>query len=145
MGRNCSLTPIGLTITIASHRSLSYSPVFNRCNSLHFRGRTVMAPFFRLGLFLGALLVTSTTWAAITGSISGVVTDPSGAVIPGVTVVATSLSTNVKTTAVSDSKGFYSFPTLNVDLYTVTVSQRGFRDYVQTGVKIDANSALRIA
>src|ERR1700729_359674 len=144
MGRNCFLTPIGLTITIASHRSLSYNPVFNRCNSLHLKGRTAMARFIRLGFLLGALLVTATTWAAITGSISGVVTDPSGAVIPGLTVVATSLTTNVKTTAVSDSKGFYSFTTLNVDVYNVTVSQPGFRDYIQTGVKIDANSALRI-
>src|SRR6201996_1533190 len=103
-----------------------------------------MARFIRLGFLLGALLGTATLWAAITGSISGVVTDPSGAVIPGLTVVATSLSTNVKTTAVSDSKGFYSFPTLNVDLYDVRVSHPGFRDYVQTGVKIDANSSLRI-
>ena len=102
-----------------------------------------MARFIRLGLLLSALLGTATVWAAITGSISGVVTDPSGAVVPGLTVVATSLSTNVKTTAVTDSKGFYSFPTLNVDTYDVTVSQRGFRDYLQTGVKIDANSALR--
>src|SRR3984885_4785307 len=103
-----------------------------------------MARFIRLGLLLGALLGTTTTWAAITGSISGVVTNPSGAVIPGLTVGATRVSTNEKTTPVTDSKGFYSFPTLNVDVYNVTVSQSGFRDYVQTGVKIDANSALRV-
>src|SRR3984885_12296013 len=103
-----------------------------------------MARFIRLGLLLGALLGTATTWAPITGSISGVVTDPRRAFIPGLTVVATSVSTNEKTTAVTDSKGFYSFPTLNVDVYNVTVSQPGFRDYVQTGVKIDANSALRV-
>ncbi len=103
-----------------------------------------MARFIRLVLFVGGLLGTATLWAAITGSISGVVTDPNGAVMPGLTVVATSLTTNVRTTAVSDSKGFYSFPTLNVDLYDVRVSQPGFRDYVQTGVKIDANSSLRV-
>jgi Carboxypeptidase regulatory-like domain len=82
--------------------------------------------------------------AAITGSISGVVTDPSGAVVPGVTVVATSVSTNVQSKAVTDSKGFYRFPSLNVDTYNVTANQAGFRDYAQSGVKIDANSALRI-
>jgi hypothetical protein len=90
------------------------------------------------------LLVSMQANAAITGSISGVVTDPSGAVVPGVTVVATSVSTNVQTTAVTDAKGFYSFPTLKVDIYNVTTSQPGFRDYSQTGVKIDANSALKI-
>ena len=96
------------------------------------------------GVLALAFLGTLAAWAAITGSISGVVTDPSGAVVPGVTVVATGVSTNVQSTAVTDAKGFYSFPTLNVDTYNVTASQPGFRDYLQSGVKIDANSALRI-
>jgi Carboxypeptidase regulatory-like domain len=91
-------------------------------------------------VLLGAL----EAWAAITGTISGVVTDPSGAVVPRVTVIATSVSTNVQSTAVTDAKGFYSFPTLKVDTYNVTTSQPGFRDYLQSGVKIDANSAVRI-
>ena len=96
------------------------------------------------GVVAAVLLGTLTASAAITGSISGVVTDPSGAVVPGVTVVATSASTNVQSRAVTDSKGFYRFPTLSVDTYNVTASQKGFRDYQQLGVKIDANSALRI-
>ena len=95
-------------------------------------------------LAAGLLLGTLPANAAITGSISGVVTDPSGGVVPGVTVVATSVSTNVQSKAVTDSKGFYRFPTLNVDTYNVTASQAGFRDYAQRGVKIDTNSALRI-
>ncbi|HEX4022136.1 MAG TPA: TonB-dependent receptor [Acidobacteriaceae bacterium] len=83
-------------------------------------------------------------WAAITGSISGIVTDPSGAVVPGVTVVATSISTNVQHTTVTDSKGFYSFPALNVDHYNVTASQSGYRNFLQIDVTINTNSALRI-
>jgi Carboxypeptidase regulatory-like domain len=90
------------------------------------------------------LLAAVTAWAAITGSISGVVTDPSGAVVPGVTVVATSVSTNVQSSVVTDAKGFYNFPALSVDTYNVAASQAGFRDYQQSGVKIDANSAVRI-
>jgi hypothetical protein len=50
----------------------------------------------------------------------------------------------VQSATVTDSKGFYNFPTLNVDSYNVSTSQPGFRDYLQSGVKIDANSALRI-
>ncbi len=90
------------------------------------------------------LFATVAVWAAITGSISGVVTDPSGAVVPGVTVIATSVSTNVQSTAITDGKGFYNLSTLNVDTYDVTVSQPGFADYKQSSVKINANSALRI-
>ncbi len=102
----------------------------------------------RLASFAGVvavvLLGTLAAWAAITGSISGVVTDPSGAVVPGVTVVATSISTNVQSTAVTDAKGFYNLPTLSVDTYNLSTSQTGFRDYLRSGVKIDANSAVRV-
>ncbi len=90
------------------------------------------------------LSATVAVWAAITGSISGVVVDPSGAVVPGVTVTATSISTNVQSTAVTDTKGFYNLPALSVDTYDVAVSHAGFGDYKRSSVKIDANSALRI-
>jgi len=107
-----------------------------------------MNRFVRLVSLIGvaslAIFGTVAAWAAITGSISGVVTDPAGAVVPGVKVIATSLSTNVQSVAVTDGKGFYNLPTLNVDTYDVTVSQQGFRDYRQSSVKIDANSALRV-
>jgi Carboxypeptidase regulatory-like domain len=107
-----------------------------------------MNRFSRFVSFAGVVAVvflgTLAAWAAITGSISGVVTDPSGAVVPGVTVVATAVSTNVQSTAVTDSKGFYNLPTLSVDTYNLSTSQPGFRDYQQTGIKIDANSALRV-
>ena len=96
------------------------------------------------GVAIAVLMGTLTANAAITGSISGVVTDPSGAVVPGVKVVATSVTTNVQSTAVTDAKGFYNLPTLNVDTYNLSTSQPGFRDYQQTGIKIDANSALRV-
>jgi hypothetical protein len=96
------------------------------------------------GVVTAVLLGTLTANAAITGSISGVVTDPSGAVVPGVKVVATSVTTNVQSAAVTDAKGFYNLPTLSVDTYNLSTSQPGFRDYQQTGIKIDANSALRV-
>ena len=100
----------------------------------------------RFPLSLGAIVLFGITmaWAAITGSISGVVADPTGAVMPGLTIVATNESTNVATAAVTDSKGFYNFPALNVGIYDVSVKQSGFRDYLQTGVKVDADSAIRI-
>jgi hypothetical protein len=86
----------------------------------------------------------SIAWCSVTGSISGVVTDPSGAVIPGVTAVATSISTNVRYSAVTDSNGFYSFLALNVDSYNVTISSPGYRNFAESNVKVDTNSAIRI-
>lgn len=97
-----------------------------------------------LSLCAMALLGAGIARADINGSISGIVTDPTGAVVPKVTVVATSESTNVRHTTVTDSSGFFAFPALPVDHYTITLSQQGFDEYVMQGVVINANSALRI-
>ena len=91
-------------------------------------------------LFYGS----TTAYADITGSISGIVTDSSGAVIPGAKVIATAVSTNVQHTTVTDAKGFYAFPALNVDVYTVTLSQSGFDQFLMSGITINANSAVRV-
>jgi hypothetical protein len=81
--------------------------------------------------------------ASITGSISGVVTDKSGAVIAGASVVATDTLTGVKTTGKTDAKGFYNLPALAVGNYTLEISQTGFKTSRTTGLVIDANSARR--
>jgi len=92
-----------------------------------------------LFLFLASGLV----WASIDGSISGVVTDPSGAVIAGAQVVAVNTQTGVRTTQTTDSKGFYNFPALPVGTYNLEISQIGFNSYRKSGVVVDANSVIR--
>src|SRR5271168_1012960 len=82
--------------------------------------------------------------AIITGSISGVVTDKSGAVVSGATVVATETQTGVQTTQKTDSKGFFNLPTLAVGTYDLEIKQVGFKTYRQTGLVINNNSALRV-
>jgi hypothetical protein len=89
------------------------------------------------------LLALALASASITGSISGVVTDKSGAVVSGASVVATDTTTGVKTTQKTDAKGFYNLPTLAVGTYDLEITQAGFKTYRQTGLVIDANSALR--
>src|SRR5208337_252409 len=81
--------------------------------------------------------------ASITGSISGVVSDKSGAVISGATVVATDTQTGVQTTQNTDAKGLYNLPTLAVGTYNLEIKHAGFKTFRQTGLVIDANSALR--
>ena len=90
-----------------------------------------------------ALALVALCWASITGSISGVVTDPSGAVVSGATVVATNIQTGITNTVVTDDKGFYSFQSLPIGTYTLGVSQTGFKNYSKTDLVVDANSALR--
>ena len=90
------------------------------------------------------LFTFALAWASITGSISGVVTDKSGAVISGASVIATNTLTGVLTTQKTDAKGFYNLPTLAVGTYDLEITQAGFKTYRQTGLVIDANSALRV-
>ena len=71
-----------------------------------------------LGFVLLALALAS---ASITGSISGVVTDKSGAVIAGASVVATDTLTGIQTSQKTDSKGFYNLPTLAVGTYDLEI------------------------
>jgi Carboxypeptidase regulatory-like domain len=89
------------------------------------------------------LFTFALAWASITGSISGVVTDKSGAVVSGATVTATDTLTGVQTAQKTDAKGFYNLPTLAVGTYNLEISQVGFKTYRQTGLVIDTNSALR--
>lgn len=102
--------------------------------------------FLRRGLFVlfFCSLVVAIAFASINGSISGVVQDPGGSVIPGATVTVTETQTGVKSQTVTDSKGFYNFPDLPIGNYDVEIQSGGFKTFRQTGVVVDANSALRV-
>jgi hypothetical protein len=92
---------------------------------------------------LFVLLVTALAWASITGTISGIVTDATGSVVPDVTVTAINTQTNIHFVTKSDGKGFYSLPDLAVGTYNLQVEQKGFKTYEKDGIVIDANSAIR--
>src|ERR1700723_1607240 len=106
--------------------------------------------FTRLLNFLGVvafalvLFANGRLLAGVTASISGTVTDPSGAVVAGATVTATNVETGVVTTLTTNSQGFYSFQSLPLGTYTINVQQNGFKGYAQTGLVLDVNSALVI-
>lgn len=97
-------------------------------------------PALVFAIFFAAALA----WAAITGSISGVVTDSSGAVVISATVAATETHTGVRSEITTDSKGFYNFPALPIGTYDVEVKADGFKLYRRTGLVIDVNAALRV-
>jgi hypothetical protein len=62
-----------------------------------------------------------------TASIVGTVSDSLGAVMPGVTVTATQIGTNLVFTTVTNAGGQYVFPTLRIGVYTITAELEGFR------------------
>ncbi|MGC2474392.1 MAG: carboxypeptidase regulatory-like domain-containing protein [Candidatus Sulfotelmatobacter sp.] len=82
---------------------------------------------FILGvLFAAALSLSYAAAQTVTGSITGQVTDPSGAVVVGAKVTAENVATAVKTSAVTNSAGVYTIRFLPIGTYNVTVDATGF-------------------
>ena len=90
------------------------------------------------------LLGARLAWGSVGGIISGLVKDPSGAVVTGAEVVATNAETGVKSSAKTDSAGFYSFSTLTLGRHQVEIKQTGFKLFLATDLVIDANTVLRV-
>lgn len=80
----------------------------------------------RISLCICALFLTPAAWSQAITSLSGVVTDPSGAAIPGATVNLLAPLTGAARTATTDNAGEYSFPQLAPGRYQLTVTAQGF-------------------
>jgi len=75
--------------------------------------------------------------AVTTGTISGVVKDPTGAVIPGAEVLVKNVDTGVTRTVVSDDSGFYTVPNVPTGTYSVSVTMPGFKTTTSQPFKVD--------
>ncbi|MDQ2898559.1 MAG: TonB-dependent receptor [Acidobacteriota bacterium] len=76
--------------------------------------------------------------------ISGTITDASGAVVAGANVTATNEATGVKYTQKTTAAGLYSFPSLPVGAYTVSVETPGFKTSSRTNNVLEVNTPLAI-
>jgi Carboxypeptidase regulatory-like domain len=103
---------------------------------------------FRAGTIatLLILFITSTgpARADVTGSILGIVRDPTGAVIPGASVTATNVDTNQARTATSDGAGEYRILALPVGRYKIEASNAGFQKFITTGIDLTVNAQRRV-
>ncbi len=80
---------------------------------------------------------------SINASLSGMVTDPSGAAIPDATLVLTAKETGAVSKFTTGVDGLYTFANLPSGTYDLRVSAKGFRDYVQEGILIRVGGILR--
>ena len=92
-------------------------------------------------------VVTAALAQAGRGSISGLVTDPSGAIVPGAKITALDHATGVAQHTVTSAGGLYSFVSLNPGVYKVTASMKGFESVAQdkVTVTVDQVSTVNIA
>jgi hypothetical protein len=102
----------------------------------------------RLGVLVGTVLLLAATnaWAQATAQINGTVSDSSGAVLPGVTVVAIQTDTGFRRETVTDQEGAYALLNLPIGPYRLEASLQGFRSYVQTGIvlQVSSNPVIRV-
>ncbi len=78
------------------------------------------------------------------GGISGTVTDPSGAIVPGAQIALLNSATGVTLHTVTSSAGLYSFISLNPGKYKVTASQKGFANVAQDNVTVDVDQVTEV-
>ncbi len=88
--------------------------------------------------FLSLLISVAAFSQVGNGTITGVVTDPAGAVIAGATVDATNSGTGVAYPAISTGSGNYTIPDLPIGTYTVTAKVQGFKTYIHNNIGIEA-------
>jgi hypothetical protein len=78
------------------------------------------------------------------GSITGLVTDPAGALVPGAPVVLLNKATGVSQHSVTTSAGLYTFISLNPGLYQVTASQKGFKSVAQDKINVTVDQVTEV-
>src|SRR5262249_43958900 len=76
--------------------------------------------------------------------IAGVITDPTGAVIPNAEVKAVQTNTGQIRTTVSASNGSYVLPNLAVGPYSLEVTTQGFQRYVNSGIILEVGNQVTV-
>lgn len=79
----------------------------------------------------------------MTGTISGLVTDPNSAFVPGAKVTAKNMATNATTQTQTDQNGYYRFPNLSPGNYAINVDVKGFRKAELAARELTVSGTLR--
>jgi hypothetical protein len=102
-------------------------------------GQTLLSAFglplvFAIAWMLVSLTATNALAQVSTATITGVVQDAGGAVVPGAHIVVTQTQTNASAQADSNDRGAFSLPALPVGPYSMTVTFAGFSKYERTNI-----------
>ena len=109
--------------------------------------RSIIRTLAAFAVMLMALLVFSSDLLAQSttdGAIGGVVTDPSGAIVPGANVTARNLGTGGTVTATTDSIGWYLVRHLQPGTYSLEISAKGFAGYKATSITVEVGRVTSV-
>ena len=105
------------------------------------------SPFFMKALaamILALILPSAASAQVLYGSLTGNVTDQSGAVVAGAKVEALNTGTGAKKIVATDERGVFLFSDLQAGVYKLTITAASFKSVVQENLKIDANTSRRL-
>ncbi len=97
-----------------------------------------------LGIALMLLGAATAAGQQATATLSGTVTDSSGAVIVGATVTLANSKTNIAQSVQTNSDGLYLFALVPIGTYDLPAEDTGFRKFVQTGITLEINQNARV-
>ncbi len=95
-------------------------------------------------LLLFSLVAHSSVGQSPTGTISGIVTDPTGATIAGAEVIVVNDATRVQFVTKTNAEGIYVIPNLPPGPYRIQVSRTGFKTVIQPEITLNVQDALAI-
>src|SRR5690242_19692461 len=102
----------------------------------------MMMQFSRLACFL---LLPAWIWAQTsTATLTGIITDPSQAKLPGVRVELVNTSTGVASTANTNPQGEFTFTLVPAGEYKLSAEAQGFRRYAQSGIVLESGRTFRL-
>ena len=90
------------------------------------------------------LLLAPAYGQKITGTISGSVTDPSGAVVPDATITITNTETGLLRTTTTNTEGEFSAPDMPAGIYKVVIKQANFKEFIADKVELHVSSEAKI-
>ena len=105
------------------------------------------------GIFRGIFILASIVFIcnicafaqlSTTSTITGTVTDSSGALVPAATITITNDATKVSLQTHSNGRGVFVAPDLNVATYSVTIAKAGFKNYTVTGIELHPTETVQI-
>ncbi len=97
-----------------------------------------------IGVATVCLLVTTAFAQSDSSQISGFVKDPSGSIVPNVTVTVTNEATNQERKVQTNESGYYVATNIRPGFYTISAEATGFKKFVKTGNKLDASLPLTV-
>ena len=97
-----------------------------------------------ISLFSTVLLSTELRAQEVTAAITGKVTDPTGAAVPGAKVTATDTQRGTTWPTVTNGDGIYNLPRVSVGTYNVKVENQGFQTSQQSNVTLVLNQVARL-